>query len=170
MKFFKLPQKVNVAIRANIDNLLKGKFDGSYSDFLVRNLNTKRDLIIFTAHYISSRSKYVYSVEAKYFYGHRAKRIDAVFYKKGELFLFKFVNNKSTLNKKALGLDLLLTDMTRCHQNITITGCLILSFDFREDILRNTQQRLLNNIIFIKKDKIFATKKIDSILDLAINL
>ena len=94
MKFLKLPKKVKVAIRANVDSLIKGKFDGSYSDFLVRDLSEKRDLIIFTAHCISSKSKYVYSVEAKYLYGHRAKRIDAVFYKKGELFLFKFVNNK----------------------------------------------------------------------------
>lgn len=170
MRLFGLPQKIKVAIRANVDNLVKGKFDGSYSNFLVRDLGTKRDLTIFTAYYIGSRSKYLYSVEAKYLYGHRAKRIDAVFYKKGELFLFKFINNNSVLNRKALKLDLLLSDMLGCYQTITITGCLVLSFDYREDTLRNIKQWFSNNIIFIKKGEIFITEKVDSISDLAMDL
>lgn len=170
MRLFKLPQKVKVAIRANVDNLVRGKFDGSYSSFLVRNLDTKRDLTIFTAYYIASRSKYLYSVEAKYLYGHRAKRIDTVFYKKGELFLFKFVKSNSALNRKALELDLLLADMLRRYQGIVVTGCLVLSFDHKENTLRNIKQRFSNNVIFIKKDKIFITEKISSILDLAMDL
>lgn len=170
MRLFKLPQKVKVAIRANVENLAKGKFDGSYSNFLVRNLDIKRDLTIFTAYYIGSRSNYLYSVEAKYLYGHRAKRIDAVFYKRGELFLFKFINNNSVLNRKALELDLLLADMLRRYQGITITGCLVLSFNYREDTLHNIKQWFSNNIIFIKKGKIFITEKINSILDLAMDL
>lgn len=148
-KSLNLPIKLSVKLNATIESLVLGNFDGMETEFLLTDLESKKNRIVFLARAICKKYDN-YSIEAKFPMGFRDKKIEIAARRGCDIVLFKIIDDNTKLDKEVLYLDQIAVRIGESYPDMLVSLFFICN-DVPSDRLMEESRKLATNNVFFAK-------------------
>jgi hypothetical protein len=141
---------IKFLVKGSFESIVNNSFDGVERRYLPDNKN----MLLKTALLFNKKIKCDLFLETKYPFGFREKRIEIILRNGNQLFIVKIVRNLSSLDKEALVLDNIISDIKKYNYKLKVVGLLFTEGPAKKEVIDDIRVILQNDFMFLNKNQI----------------